>query len=190
MGAFEHVISLLSFVYALALTHLLYCIAQMIRSWRRVVVSWIHAFWVLNAFLVIIANWISFWDLHVLPAWSTGTICFTFLMAFVNYLQAALVCPEIPDEGPIDLVWFHAEHGRQYLGMVVGSVILALLANIVYGGEYDVTEWTKQNMAVVPMLFATGAAFIWRTKWVDIAAPVVVAATWLYYFVDLQTALK
>src|SRR5690349_13329090 len=67
MSAFEHVILLLSFVYALALTHLLLSIAGMIRAASRVRFSIIFAFWMANAFMVIIGDWISFYDLRALP---------------------------------------------------------------------------------------------------------------------------
>jgi hypothetical protein len=190
MGAFEHIISLLSFVYALAITHLLLCIAQLIRNWQRVRFSWFHAFWILNAFILIIANWISFWDLRTIPEWSVGSIFFTFAMAFANYLQAALVCPEIPPEGRIDLVEFHEQHARQYLGMFAVSVVFALVANVVYSTELSVAEWGTQNEAVIPMFFVTIAAVIWRKRWIDVMAAVGMAALWGYYFIDLQSALK
>jgi hypothetical protein len=190
MGAFGHVISLLSFVYALAITHLLLCIAQVIRHWQRVRFSWLHAFWMANAFVLIIANWISFWDMRTIPDWSVGSIFFTFAMSFANYLQAALVCPEVPPEGLIDLADFHARHARQYIGSALVSVVFALVANVVYGSEFNVAQWSAQNAAVVPMLIATVAAMIWRTRWADFLAVIIMSGAWIYYFVDLQSALK
>jgi hypothetical protein len=112
MGAFEHVISLLSFVFALAITHLLLTVAGFVRGWERVRFSWPYGLWLLNGLITTLANWISFWDMHTLPVWSIGTILFAFLLAFVTYLQVALVCPEIPAEGPIDLGRFHEEQSR------------------------------------------------------------------------------
>ena len=190
MGAFEHVISLLSFVYALAITHLLLCIAQMIRNWQRIRFSWFHAFWMVIAFNVIIANWLSYWDLHAIPDWTVGSIVFTFVMAGVNYLQAALVCPEIPAEGTVDLVAFHRDHARQYIGGTAASAAFALIANLAYGGAFNLTEWNAQNAVVIPMLIVAVAATIWRKQWVDIVAVIVMTAAWSYYFVALQSALK
>jgi hypothetical protein len=43
VGAFEHVILLLSFVYALAIAHLLTTVAGLVRGWERVRFSWPHA---------------------------------------------------------------------------------------------------------------------------------------------------
>ena len=190
MGAFEHVIALLSFIYALALTHLLSGVVALIRADHRIRFSWIYAFWMLNAFLVIIANWISFWDLRAMPSWSMLAIAFMLLMAFANYLQAALVCPQVPKEGLVDLNVYHAEQGRRYIGATVASVALAVVANVVFGNTLNVAEWSAQNIAVVPMLLAAVLAMIFRARWVQIAMPIVLMAIWIFYFSDLQDALK
>jgi hypothetical protein len=190
MGAFEHVIALLSFVYALALTHLLSGIVALIRADNRVRFSWIFAFWMLNAFVTILADWISFWDLRNLPSWSVLAIAFTLLMAIANYLQAALVCPEVPAEGPVDLKVFHVEQSRRYIGAFLVSGMLALVANFVFGNMQNVSEWGAQNLAVVPLVVAAALAMIFRTRWVQIAMPVMLTATWVYYFRFLQGALK
>ncbi len=189
MGAFEHIILLLSFVYALAITHLLSCVAGFIRAGRRLRFSWFHAFWMVNALVVIITNWISFWDLRLLPSWSVGTIFFTFLLAFVNYLQAALVCPEHQSEGTIDLRAFHAQQGQRYIGAFAALCAVAVVGNFIYGSTYNVAEWSAQNLAVIPMLAVALVATIVRRRWVDIAAPIALAAIWVFIFVELQGAL-
>lgn len=189
MGAFEHIILLLSFVFALAITHLLSSVAGFIRAGRRLRFSWFHAFWMVNALAVIITNWISFWDLRLLPSWSVGTIFFTFLLAFVTYLQAALVCPEPRSEGTIDLCAFHAQQGQRYIGAFAALCAVAVVGNFIYGGTYNVTEWSAQNLAVIPMLAVALMATIVRRRWVDIAAPIALAALWVFIFVELQGAL-
>ena len=190
MGAFEHVIALLSFVYALALTHLLSGIVALIRADNRVRFSWIYAFWVLNAFVAILANWLSFWDLRTLPSWSVLAIVLTLLLAIANYLQAALVCPEVPSEGTVDLVVFHQEQSRRYIGAFLVLCVLALIANFVFGTLQGASEWGAQNLAVVPMVVAAALAMIVRARWMQIAMAVMLAATWVYYFSFLQSALK
>jgi len=190
MGAFEHVITLLSFVYALAIGHVLMCLAGLIRAGGRVRYSWVHAGWLLTAFMVIMANWISFWDLRSLPSWGVGTVFFTFFMAAVNYLQAALVCPEVPDEGTIDLEQFHEEQGRRYIAAFLASGVLAVFANAVYGDVYQVMQWTAQNMAVVPMLAVALLAMAFpRARWIQLVAPFTLLALWAFYFVALQGAI-
>jgi hypothetical protein len=190
MSAFEHIIVLLSFVYALALTHLLSGVAYLIRAGKRVRFSSFHAGWMLNALLVIIADWIGFWDMRRIPRWSMGTILFVMGMAIANYLQAALVCPEVSPEGPVDLIAFHREQGRRYIAASVASVLFALLANVVLGSAYNLAEWTWENMAVIPMLAACVLALAFRARWAQILALASLACLWAVYFTELQQALS
>ncbi|MGH6872326.1 MAG: hypothetical protein ACREHE_12560 [Rhizomicrobium sp.] len=126
MGAFEHVISLLSFVYALAIAHLLTTAARLIGARERVRFSRLHAYWMLNALIVLVADWISFWDVRTLPSWTVASILVVLTQSFVDYMQAALVCPEVAPEGPIDLVAFHRIHARRYIGAFAATTIVAL----------------------------------------------------------------
>jgi hypothetical protein len=189
MGAFEHVVALLSFVYALAIAHLLLTLAGLIRASARVRVSWLHAFWMANALIVLVVDWISYWDMRALPKFGTGTIALVVASALIDYLQAALVCPEIPAEGPVDLVAFHAEQSRRYIGAFAAAAAMALILNTVLGGAFNVTEWEQQNLAVVPVLAVALAAAIFRARWVQVAAPFALTAIWVFYFTELQGAL-
>jgi hypothetical protein len=189
MGAFEHVISLLSFVYALAIAHLLTTAAKLLTNRGRVVFSWLHAFWMLNAMLVLVIDWISFWDMRTINTWSMTSIGLVLAASFADYLQAALVCPEIPAEGTIDLQAFHARQSRTYIGAFVGSAMMALISNIYYSGNFNVAEYAAQNVAVIPLLVVAIAAAVFRTRWVQIASPFFLTAIWVFYLVDLQGAL-
>jgi hypothetical protein len=189
MHAFDHIILLLSFVYALAIGHLLTTVALLVRRRRDVRFSGLQAFWMLTALVTIMANWISFWDLRALPRWDAATIVFTFLIAFTNYLQAALVCPEAKAEGSIDLVAFQTQHRVEIVGAWVASAVIALIANLVYGQVFGVITWDQQNLAVVPMAISGAIALIWPARWAQVGAAVVVAAAWTFYFVALQGAI-
>jgi hypothetical protein len=190
MGAFEHIIALLSFIYALAITHLLSGMVALIRADKRVKFSWIYAFWLLNAFIAIVANWVSFWDLHALPSWPMTSIVFILLMGIANYMQVALVSPEVPKEGPVDLQAFHAEQGRRYIGAFLVLSVLALLFNLAFGTAPGAAELIAQNAAVIPMIVLSLAAMFIRARWVQTLVPVLLTADWIYYFADLQGALK
>jgi len=189
MAAFEHVISLLSFVYALGIAHLLGATALLIRNSARVRFSWLHGFYMLNAIVTLTANWISYWDLRALPAWSVGSIMFTFAMAFANYLQAALVCPEVREGEPLDLVAFQSRQRVRIIGSWTLSAAFAVAANAVYGGGFAVSEWSAQNLLVVPMLVVGVAALIWPSKWVQIPAAILLGCLWAIYFAAFQAAL-
>jgi hypothetical protein len=54
----------------------------------------------------------------------------------------------------------------------------------------NVSEWSAQNLAVVPMVIAAALAALVRVRWVQIAMPIVIAAAWIFYFSFLQSALS
>ena len=103
MTAFEHVTTLFSFVYALALTHLLARIAELIVARDRVKFSGLLALGMLNAILVVFANWLSLWDLHVITSWNLASITVQFLFAVNVFLICVLVGPKARDEGRLIL---------------------------------------------------------------------------------------
>jgi hypothetical protein len=190
MGAFEHVISLLSFVYALAIAHLLTTVARLISARERVRFSWFHAYWMLNALIVLVLDWISYWDMHALPNWTMASLGIVLLQSFVDYMQAALVCPEIPAEGEIDLQDFHRRHAGRYIGAFTVVGIVALFDNFYFGSGYNIGEVLVQNIVVVPMIIIAATATFVRKRWVDITAPILMLCVWTYYLTQLQGALK
>lgn len=103
MTAFEHVTALFSFVYALALTHLLARIAELVVARERVRFSGLLALGMVNAVILVFCNWLSLWDLHVIKAWDLGSITIQFLFAVNVFLICVLVGPKAHDDGP--LIW-------------------------------------------------------------------------------------
>lgn len=190
MGAFEHVIVLLSFVYALAIAHLLTTVARLIASRERVIFSWFHAFWMANAMTVLVVDWISYWDLHAVTNWSMVSIGLCIASAFADYMQAALVCPEVPAEGPIDLPVFHARQSRRYIGAFAVTATFALIINSYFSGTYNVAEYARQNVAVIPLIVLAVSAAVWRNKWVQIVCPLLLVCVWAFYFSELQDTLR
>jgi len=188
--AFEHIILLLSFIYALALTHLLSSTAALIRAGSRVRFSWLHAGWMANALIVIVANWISFFGLKNAPVWNVATIVFVLAMAVTNYLQAALVCIEVPEEGLVDMVAFHETQARRYTSAVIASLIMGLVANIVFGGIFNISEYVRQNLVVGPMLVAAIVATIWTKGRMNAIALIAILILWGIYFTELQSSLS
>jgi hypothetical protein len=98
-SAFEHVTALLSFVYALALTHLL----ALIVAGERVKFSGLLALGMVNAVLLVFVNWLSLWDLRSVTGWDIASIAIQFLFAVFVYVICALVGSKMPDDGTIDL---------------------------------------------------------------------------------------
>jgi hypothetical protein len=155
MTAFEHVTALFSFVYALALAHLLVRIAELIVARERIKFSGLLAVAMTNAFLMIFANWLSLWDLRSIKIWDLASITIQFLFAIVVFLMCALVGPKTPDEGPIDLESFFWRQRPYFYGAVVAITILSLIANLDYLKTADPALFLKQNLTVLPGIVAS-----------------------------------
>ena len=115
MGPFEFIILFFSFIYTLALTHLLLAAARMIRYRRSLVFSWPHALWMLNALLLLVCNWISLWDFHLLKSMTLPVILSGFALVGVMYLICALIAPDFEDGDGYNLRVFHEREGRTYI---------------------------------------------------------------------------
>ena len=101
---FEQVTILLSFVYAIALTHLLSSAHELVLERRRVRFSWLYALWMLNALIILIENWLGFWGLHLIRQWTIGQILLQLSLAIVQYFTCSLLMIRPKDTGAIDMV--------------------------------------------------------------------------------------
>jgi hypothetical protein len=142
----------------------------------------------LAALLFTCAWWIGLWDLHAVKSWGMGSIAFYFAMAAAIYLEARLVSPRILERGEMDLQQFHYEQGRKYLSGYTVLCLVTILANSLLGEAGS--QWSAQNLAIVPMTVATAAAAIFITNsWVQALALAVQILGWIWYFTALQTSL-
>ena len=130
MSAFEHVTALWSFVYALALTHLLARIAELIVARDRVRFSGLLALGMANAILLVFADWLSLWDLRSIKIWDLASITVQFLFAINVFLICVLVGPKAHDEGPIDLEDFYWRQRPYFYGALLACALLSLFANL------------------------------------------------------------
>lgn len=169
MSAFEHVTALLSFVYALALTHLLARIAELIVSRERIKFSGLLALGMVNAVLLVFVNWLSLWDLRSVTSWDIGSVAIQFLFAVSVYVVCALVGPKVPDEGVLDLDDFFWRQRFYFYGAIIICLVLALLANIDFLKASDPTLFLKENLGTIAILIPSLAAFVSRNyvvQWV------------------------
>src|SRR5438045_2063200 len=107
MHPFDFIIVFLSFVYALALTHLLFAATRMIRHRRELIFSWPHALWMLAIALTLGANWLSLWDFHTLQDVDLVTIVAGLAFSTVQYFVCALVSPDFEEGETYDMRMFH-----------------------------------------------------------------------------------
>lgn len=187
MRAFDFVITLYSFVYALGIAQILATVGDIVRAGKRVRFSWLNAGWTLNILLAIVAWWISLWDLRTEKSWPMPTVLIFFAVACLLYLLARLVSAPIPAEGPVDLQAYHRNEGWKYAGLFTVEVALTMVTIWMYGSGTQ--NWVGENAANWPTIVACFAATVSRNRWVQASALIVILAVWVWYFVTLQSAL-
>jgi hypothetical protein len=187
MRAFDFVMTLYSFVYALGVAQILSTIGDMIRAGKRLRFSWLNAGWMLNVLLAIVAWWLSLWDLRSETSWPMPTVLMFFVVACLLYVLARMVSAPIPAEGTVDLHLYHREEGRKYAGLFAVECAITIGTVFLYGSASP--NWIASNWATVPTLAASLAAAFTSNRWVQRAAIVVIMLLWVPYFVTLQGAL-
>jgi hypothetical protein len=172
MEPFEYVLLLLSFIFTIALTHVLTGAARMIQHRRELSFSWPHALWMAQAFLLVVVNWAELWDFHTLKTIDLPTYLSAIAICVGNYFYCALVTPDFERGESFDLVAFHRTQGRTYLAAGMVLIVISLVVNAAASAE-GVTSWAAQNGLVLAMGAAVATAMIWRNRVVQIASPLV-----------------
>jgi hypothetical protein len=186
MSPFEFIILLLSFVYTLALTHLLFAATRMLRHRRQLVLSWPHLLWMLVALFNLVANWISLWDFREEIPLPLGTIAGGFLLAVLNYFMSALVSPDFEAGESYDLKRFHRCEGPTYIASILVMVLVAIATNYLAGADLDITNFGNENALVVYMVPAILLGLLVRKGWAQLLSPILMLVLtlsyyWLYY---------
>lgn len=190
MRAFDFVLLFFSFVYALALSHLLMTAARMLRHRRTIVFSWPQALWMIAALLLVIGNWISLWDFHNATTMSAGAIGILFAFSVMVYLDCALVSPDFNTDGVVNLQEFHEQQGPTYIGTALVTVVAAMVLNFIIGGM-GAQNWANQNGLVIAMLVPPAAALLFRrSTLVQILAPLALTALMSVFVIVYYPVLK
>ena len=189
MTAFEHVTALLSFVYALALTHLLARIAELIVARDRVRFSGLLVLGMTNAILLVFTNWLSLWDFRSIKSWDLASITVNFLLAVSMYLICALVGPKVPEKSEIDLEEFFWRQRTYFYGALVACVALSLFVNLDFLKAANVALFVRQNLTVLPMFIPTVLGLVVRKRCVQWSAGLCYLALLIGYTIAFYSTL-
>jgi hypothetical protein len=189
MHPFDYVLTLMSFVYALAITHVLATVGDLISASSRVRFSWLNAVWTLYAFLAALTYWINMWDLRNLASWSMGLVAIFFAISSMLYLEIRLVCLRVPPEGTVDVAAFHQQEGWKY---TAGFAVLSgftLLFNIFYWqGGIAALAHSRVDWALLIQCIASILAASFSSRRVQASMTIIVGLMWIWFLVFLQRA--
>jgi hypothetical protein len=190
MRPFDFIITFFSFIYSLGLTHILFAATRMIRHRKRLVFSWPLALWMGAALLLLSSNWLSFWDFHQMASLSIWAIIGGFALVVGMYAICALVTPDVDGEDGLDMRAFYERQRPTFLVAFMVLMVIGLVLNWGAGAAMGVTSWSDQNLAVVPMTLAVLPPMLTRRPWVQVASPLVLIATLMFYTIHYYPTLQ
>jgi hypothetical protein len=105
---FDQITILLSFVFALALAHLLSSATDLIQGRDRLKFSGLLILWMLNALIGLTVNWLSIWQLHIVKQWTVTDVLLQLTPAVLQYFTCSLVSMRNEAGTPLDMRKFYA----------------------------------------------------------------------------------
>src|SRR5579863_2983342 len=167
---FAQVTILLSFVYAIALTHLLSSAHELVLERRRVRFSWLYALWMINALLILINNWLAFWGLHLIKQWTIGQILLQLALAIVQYFTCSLLMIRPQDTGTIDMPALFEERRTAIAGAFFAMWLAALVTNVLERYIFftpSTSQWVWSNAELLSASVFIGLAGWARPLWLQ-----------------------
>ena len=189
MTPFEFVLLLISFIYSLALTHLLMGAARMIRHRRELTFSWPLALWMATIAVITLLNWLIFWDFHRVKTLDLGAFAGAVVLATGNYFACALVTPEFDRPEDYDLQSFQRRQRLTYTGALLVLGITALGLNSVASFE-GVTHWAEENGITLATLVPVAVALLVRNTRVQAVAALVEMTLNVWYAIEFYPTLS
>jgi hypothetical protein len=179
---FAHVSVLLSFVYAIAVSHILVSVTELVWARDRVRVSWLHALWMFNAMLALLTSWIGMWFLSARPNWDVAEVVITFTSAVIQYFTCSLLSIRPRDEGIIDVPAFFA---RQRPFIFATFAVLLLVNMFQNWWDRDLLpapdSWLYADLTAAPLLVFVIIAGVARAMWLQWLAAIAVAVNLAYF---------
>ena len=162
MGAFEHMTVLLSFVYALAITHLFSGVARLIMSRDAVRFSGLLSLHIILITVLLVHNWIALWRLHSIAQWDFQAVLIQFLSVTALYFCAFFVIPECDD-----MEAHFWKQRRAIVGSQLIGILLAACSNLPYMRTASVREFLYINLPLAPSIILILVRLIFARRWVQ-----------------------
>ena len=138
---FQHVTVLVSFIFALALTHVFSSASNLIIERDRIRFSALLAVTMLNAALGIIINWLFLFQLHSIIRWSLSEVLLQLAWVVPQYFTASLVA--MPRGKELDMVAFYE---RQRPAIYTAFVVMFVLGGFEnFADRHNLADWSSNE---------------------------------------------
>jgi hypothetical protein len=165
MSAFDHVLVLLSFVFALALTHLLSRVGGFIVARKRVKPSGLTSLAIVNAVVMVFQNWLLLWTIRDWRNIDLLSITVIFVFSITLYFICAVAAPEAERGESIDMEEYYWDTYRPYYALVLLFMLLAFAVNFIYLKTSTPQMFVETNIGTLPSLAPSVLALAVRARW-------------------------
>jgi hypothetical protein len=154
---FQHVTTLFSFIFAIALTHVFASISELVSARDRVRFSGLHTLWMLNVLVALLINWMAVAQLSAVRHWSAGEIVLQLSWVIPQYFACSLISMSARDRELIDMRSFY-EHQRPAFFSAMVLLYAASMA-VTYADRNNLEgfkpgDWIASDLFVAGMLVA------------------------------------
>ena len=185
MTAFDFLLILLSFVFALALGHVLTSAGRLMVARHRVRFSGLLALAMLNAVTTVYISWLAMWDFRDTQGIDLYAVTNFFVSSVLIYIFCMGASPEPADEGEVDMeAFFWAQH-RFFYGAFSVLIVTFIASTVVYLRTSQPHLFVEQAASNLPFLAAGLIGMIARNRrvqWVVGIALFVMSVAWTMTF--------
>jgi hypothetical protein len=131
---FGYLSVIISVILGLSIAQLLQNIGQIINARDRVRMYWPAMGWAVLLLVIDIQAWWAMFGYRYRHEWTFVQFTIVLFEAIMLYLLAAIVLPNIPNEGEIDLRSNYFRHAGWFFGSLVVLLLDSLLKSLVVSG--------------------------------------------------------
>jgi hypothetical protein len=125
---FQHVTVLVSFIFAIALTHVFSSASQLLLARDRVRFSALLTVSMINAALGVTINWLGLWELQNIKHWSLAEVLLQLGWVIPNYFSCSLVAMHYSEGGLLDMSGFFERQRRVIFSATLTLSVMGGLA--------------------------------------------------------------
>jgi len=185
---FQHVTVLVSFIFAIALTHVFSSASQLILARERVRFSWLLSVSMLNAAFGVIINWLGLWGLQNLKHWSLSEVLLQLGWVIPNYFSCSLVAMPYSETGLLDMLAYFERQRRVIFSATLTLAAMGGLATYADRNNFEgwqPNEWIGAELVGLTLgVFAVMAGWgkpRWL-QWVGVGGMLVQNAWWFVFY--------
>jgi hypothetical protein len=167
---FDHITILLSIIFALAMTHILASATELVWERHNVRFSGLHAIWMINALLGLLAYWLAIWELTTVKRWTGFEISLQFFPAIIQYFACSLLSLRRDGDKIMDMRAFYEKQRPAIFTAFSLMMIVSMIENFAERNNLagqGPSDWIGVEVPIFLMLVATVIAGWAKPLWLQ-----------------------